>query len=74
MEILTVNHWAEPEETNGRVRGRAERNEGDYNYMGTTTVSINRTPQSSQRLNHQPKSIQGKFTDPIKYVAEDYHI
>jgi hypothetical protein len=27
---------------------------------GRTTVSINRTPQSSQTLNHQPKSIHGR--------------
>ena len=31
----------------------------NYNPTGRTTVSTNQTPQSSQELNHQPKSTHG---------------
>jgi hypothetical protein len=56
MQILTVNHWTELRDPNGRVRGRTKGAEGDCNPIGRT-ISTNWTIQSSQRLNHQPKSI-----------------
>ena len=52
----TANHGTEPGDPNGRVRG-GRRVEGDYNPIGRTTIATNRTPQSSQGLNHQPKTI-----------------
>jgi hypothetical protein len=41
MQILTANHWTEPGDLNGRVRGRTEGAEGDGNPIGKTTVSTN---------------------------------
>jgi hypothetical protein len=63
MQILTANHWTEPGNPNGRVRGRAEGAEGDHNLIGRTTASINWAPQSFQGLNHQPKNIYGLVHD-----------
>jgi hypothetical protein len=40
----------------GGVRERTEGAKGVYNPVGKTTISTNQTPQSSQGLNHQPKS------------------
>jgi hypothetical protein len=51
MHILTANHWNEPGDPNGRVRGRSERAEGECNPIERTTVSTNQMPQSSQGLN-----------------------
>jgi len=67
VQILTANHWTEPRGTNGRVRGRAE---GDYNPIGRTTVSTNRTLQSSHGLNHQRVYI-GQSMTQATYVTED---
>jgi hypothetical protein len=44
-------------------RGRAEEAEGECNPIGRTTVSTNQTTQSSQKLNHQQKIIQGPVHD-----------
>jgi hypothetical protein len=41
MQILTANHWIEISNQYGRVRGRTERVEGDYNPIRRTTMSIN---------------------------------
>jgi hypothetical protein len=68
MQILTTNHQTEPGAPNGRVRGRTEGVEGKCNPIGRTKVSINWTLQSSQELNHQPKSGSMAFTI---YAAED---
>ena len=57
-----------------KVRGRAEGAEGDCNPVGRTTISTNQTPQSSQRLNHQTKSIHGQFNGSARYVSEDHLI
>jgi hypothetical protein len=54
MQIFKANHWTKP---SGRIRGGAEGAEGVCNSIGRTTTSTNQTPQSSQELNHQPKSI-----------------
>lgn len=55
----TANLWTEPGDPSGKVRGRDEVAEGDYNPTRRTPVSINWIPQSSQGRNHQPKSIHG---------------
>jgi hypothetical protein len=57
--MLTVNHWTEHGDPNGRVRKRMEGDEGVYNPIGRTTVSINQIAQNSQGLYHQPKSTHG---------------
>jgi hypothetical protein len=38
---------------------------GEYQYQ------LARLPQSSQRLDHQPKSTHGEIHAPATYVAED---
>jgi hypothetical protein len=40
----------------GGVRERTEGVEGVCNLIGRTTISTNQTPQSFQRLHHQPRS------------------
>ncbi|EDL24446.1 mCG1048826 [Mus musculus] len=55
MQILTANHWTEVRDPYGRLR----RAEGDGNPIGRPTVSTNWTPGSSQRVNRQPKIING---------------
>ena len=52
------NHWTDPGDPNGRVRGKTEELKRRFP-IGGTPVSTNWTPQSSQRLSHQPKSIHG---------------
>jgi len=54
--MLTANHWTENRVLNEGVRGRTEGAEGVCNPIGKTTISTN---QSSQGLNHQPKSTHG---------------
>ena len=71
MQILTVNHWTELRDPNGRVRGRTKGAEGDCNPIGRT-ISTYQTTQNSQRLNHQPPRvyIEG-FMASDKNIAED---
>jgi hypothetical protein len=56
--MLSVNHWTEHRVPN-EVRERIERAEGIYNPIERITISTNQTPQSSQGLNHQPRSAHG---------------
>jgi hypothetical protein len=64
--MLTANHWTEHGDPNGGARERTEGVQGACNPIGRTTISTNHIPQSSQGLNHQPKTIH-----PAAYVAED---
>jgi hypothetical protein len=57
IQILTANHQIEPEDPNGRARGRTGV-EMDCNPV-VRTISTNWTAQSSKILNHQPNSIHG---------------
>jgi hypothetical protein len=57
--MLAAHHQNELGNPNGRVRGRTEGAEGDCNPIGRATISTNWTLQSSQGLNHQPKSTHG---------------
>jgi hypothetical protein len=57
--MLIANHWTEPGVPNGGVRERTEGAEEVCNPIGRKTTSTNQTPQSSQGLNHQPKSTHG---------------
>jgi hypothetical protein len=57
--VLAAKHWTEHRVPNGRVRERTEGAEGVCYSIERTTTSINKTPQSSQGLNHQPKSTHG---------------
>jgi hypothetical protein len=56
MLKLAANHLTEHWEQNGIVRRRTEGVEGVCNSKGKTTISTNKTPQSSQGLNYQPKN------------------
>jgi hypothetical protein len=55
--MLTVNHWTEHRAPNGGVSERTEGSEGVCNPIGRTTLPTNTTSRSSQKLNHQLKSI-----------------
>jgi hypothetical protein len=70
----TANHWTEPRQSSGTIRERTEVAEGVCQPIGRTIVSTNQTPQSSQGLNHQPKSVyvyMGQCMAPTTSVAED---
>jgi hypothetical protein len=56
MWTLAANHRTEHGDPNGGVRKKTEKGEEVYNPIGKTTISTNLTFQSSQGLNHQPKS------------------
>jgi len=58
-QMLTANHWTKNGFPNGGVRERTLYWRV-WNPIGRTTISSNQTPQSSQGLNHQPKSIHGR--------------
>jgi hypothetical protein len=57
--MLTATHWTEHRVPNGRARERTQGAEGVCSPIGGTTIWTNQYPQSSQLLNHQPKSTQG---------------
>jgi hypothetical protein len=65
MQIFTAKHWAELRDPYGKIRGRTEGAEGDCNPIGRKTISTNWTPQSSQGLSYQVKSIHGLMCGPI---------
>jgi hypothetical protein len=70
------NYWTVHRVPNGGVVERTEGAEGVCNPIGRTTISANQTPsshppQSSQGLNHQPKSTNVGTHDSSRYVAED---
>ena len=71
MKILTANHWTEPGNTNGRVRGKTKGAEGGCNPIGRTKISTNWTPQSSHELTTNQRVIMIGSMAPITYVAED---
>ena len=56
MQILAANHWTEQGDYNEGVKERIEEAEGLCNCVGGTTISNNKTTQSSQGSNHQTKS------------------
>jgi hypothetical protein len=56
--MVATNHQTELEDHNGGVRGRTEKVEGVCNPTGRT-ISTYQVLQSSQGLNHQPKSTFG---------------
>jgi hypothetical protein len=73
VQILTANHWAEPRDPNGRVRGRAEGAEGDCNPIGRTTVSTNQTPPP-EFPGTKPPTKEYTWREPMApdtYIAED---
>jgi hypothetical protein len=54
-----LNYWTEHGSLNGEIRKRTEGAEGVCNPIGGTIISTNEKPQSSQGLNHEPKSTHG---------------
>ena len=76
MQILAANHWTEQGDHNEGVKGRTEEAEGLCNCVGGTTISNNKTTQSSQGSNHQPKCTHGStngssliYSRGLPYVA-----
>ena len=60
MQMYTAKHWTEHGDPNGDVRARTVEAEGVCNLIGITIITNqNPFPQSSQGLNHQPKSTGG---------------
>ena len=57
--MLPANHWTEHRVPSGEVGERTEGAEGVCNHIERTTMSTNQIHQSSQGLNHQPKSTHG---------------
>ena len=57
--MLLANHWTEHRVPNGGARERTQGAEGVCSPIGGTTIWTNQYPQSSQGLNHQPKSTHG---------------
>jgi|UPI0000F4A459 hypothetical protein len=55
MQILTANHWIEISNQYGRVRGRTERVEGDYNPIRRKTMSINSDPSELPKTKPRAK-------------------
>jgi hypothetical protein len=74
MWMYIAKHWTECGDPNGEIRARTEGAEGLCIPIGRTTIPTNQTPQSSQGLNHQPKSTQGVPMAPAGYVTEEYLI
>jgi hypothetical protein len=70
-QMFTANHWTEHGTPKGGVRERTEGAEVVCNPIGKTTLSINQTSQSSQGLNHLPKSTHWGVHGSAAYVAED---
>jgi hypothetical protein len=58
--MLSAYHWTEHNKLpNRRARERTEGAEGSCSPIGGTTIWTNQYSQSSQGLNHQPKSTPG---------------
>ena len=72
--MLTANHRTEHRDPSGGVRGRTERAEGVCNPIGRTTISTNQTQQSSQGLNHRPKSTVEHCDNKVEHFdsTEEY--
>jgi len=54
-----MNHQTKHGDHNAGVREKTKGAEGVCNPIGRTIISIIQIPQSSQGLNHQPKSTHG---------------
>ena len=70
--MLTANHLTEHWDANGEVRGRTKGAEGVCNPL-RTKISTNQIPQSSQGLNHQPKSIHGGTNGSSYICNREWH-
>ena len=57
--MLTAIHWTKHRVPNEEVRERTQGVEGVCSSIGGTIIWTNQYPQSSQGLNHQPKSTHG---------------
>ena len=68
MQMLTANHWTDPKDSYRRLTEMTEGAKGDCITIQRTTVVTNWTPQNSQGLSHQPKSIHALVHGP-RYVC-----
>jgi hypothetical protein len=60
-------------DSNGRVKGRTKGTEGNYNPIGSTTISTNWTPPPPELPGAKPptKEYTWRGMDPAAYVKED---
>jgi hypothetical protein len=69
--MYTAKHWTEHGDPNGEVQARIVGVEEVCNHIGRIIISTNQNLQSSQGLNHQPKSTHGLPIVTSGYVAEN---
>jgi hypothetical protein len=72
MQMLTPNHWTKVGDSYRGIRGKIEETEGESGPLGRLSISTYQTPESSQRLSHQPGAYTGWSKAPGIYVAEVY--
>jgi hypothetical protein len=71
MQILTANHWTDPEDPNRRVRGKTEGAEGVCNPIGRA-ISTNQTTQNQLPGIKLPTRVyMDGSIGPATCVAED---
>jgi hypothetical protein len=59
MQRPTAQQWIEHGDSYERFEEKVEEPKGNRNFIGRPTESTNLDPLGSQRLIHQPKSING---------------
>jgi hypothetical protein len=69
--MLSVNHWTEHRVPNGGARERTQGADRICSPIGGTTIWSNQYPQSSQGLNHHPKSTHGgTHSSSYKFIKD----
>jgi hypothetical protein len=69
-DTYTPNHWTKVRGPSGWIRSSIEETEGERDSIWTPAVSINQTPENSQKLSHQSGAYSGLSESPGIYVAE----
>ena len=69
MQRPTAKHQAKLGESCRRVQGRTERPEGSRIPQEDLQSQLTWAHGGSQKLNHQPESIQGLHLGPLTYIA-----
>jgi hypothetical protein len=70
--MLIAIHWTEHRVPNGGARERTRGAEGICSPVGETTIWTNQYSQSSQGLNHQPKSTHGETQDSSPICSREW--
>jgi len=72
MLILAAIHRTEQGTPMEELEGKTEGAEGVCDPIGRSAMSTNQTPQSSQGLNHQPKSTHGGTQGSISICSRGW--